>query len=81
MTGPPDPLTKKIAITCGDPAGIGPEIIGAWLSSNPSEAAGVAVIGPQRWLATLANGTTKTADIDFQSGSGKWQATAMKVSP
>jgi hypothetical protein len=29
----------------------------------------------------LANGTTKTADIDFQSESRKWQATAMKVSP
>ena len=23
----------------------------------------------------------QTADIDFQSESGKWQATAMKVSP
>lgn len=29
----------------------------------------------------LANGTTETVDIDFQSQSGKWQATAMKVSP
>jgi len=54
-------LTEKIAITCGDPAGIGPEIVAAWLAANPSEAASVAVIGPSRWLATLADGAAKIA--------------------
>ena len=61
MTGEPGPLTDKIAITCGDPAGIGPEIIASWLSANPSEAAGVAVIGPSRWLGTLAGGPARVA--------------------
>ncbi|MBI2517159.1 MAG: 4-hydroxythreonine-4-phosphate dehydrogenase PdxA [Opitutae bacterium] len=46
-------MPGKLAITCGDPAGIGPEIIVAWLAANPAEASGVAVIGPANWLATL----------------------------
>jgi 4-hydroxythreonine-4-phosphate dehydrogenase len=49
-------LNEKIAITCGDPAGIGPEIISAWVGSHPSDAAKVTVIGPARWLATLPDG-------------------------
>lgn len=61
MSGGAGPLTEKIAITCGDPAGIGPEIIGAWLASNPPEARTVAVIGPARWLAELAPGLEKIA--------------------
>jgi 4-hydroxythreonine-4-phosphate dehydrogenase len=44
---------KPLAITCGDPAGVGPEIIAAWLAANPTEAAHVAVLGPPRWLETL----------------------------
>jgi 4-hydroxythreonine-4-phosphate dehydrogenase len=46
---PPIPL----ALTCGDPAGVGPEIIAAWLAAHPAEASNMAVIGPARWLATL----------------------------
>src|ERR1019366_595495 len=61
LTGEAGPLTEKIAITCGDPAGIGPEIIAAWLASNPSEARGVSVVGPSRWLDTLADGPGKIA--------------------
>lgn len=51
--------TGKLAITCGDPAGIGPEIIAAWLAANPAEASGVAVIGPACWLETLPAMVTK----------------------
>ncbi len=43
----------QLALTCGDPAGIGPEIIVAWLAAHPAQARDVAVIGPARWLATL----------------------------
>jgi 4-hydroxythreonine-4-phosphate dehydrogenase len=50
MTASPAPL---LAVTCGDPAGIGPEVIAAWLAAHPTEAAGVAVLGPARWLASL----------------------------
>lgn len=45
--------TPVLALTCGDPAGVGPEIIAAWLAEHPDEHAGVAVIGPARWLDSL----------------------------
>ena len=47
---------RKLAFTCGDPAGIGPEVVAAWLAANPGAAREVAVIGPARWLAGLAAG-------------------------
>ncbi len=53
--------TAKLAFTCGDPAGVGPEIIAAWLAAHPAEAAEVAVIGPARWLATLETVAKKIA--------------------
>lgn len=46
-------MTARLAFTCGDPAGVGPEIIAAWLAAHPAEARDVAVIGPTRWLAAL----------------------------
>jgi 4-hydroxythreonine-4-phosphate dehydrogenase len=52
---------KPLAFTCGDPAGVGPEIIAAWLAANPAETAQVAVIGPERWLGTLPSGLIKVA--------------------
>lgn len=54
-------MAAKLAITCGDPAGIGPEIIAAWLTANSAEAREVAVIGPARWLATLDTPAEKIA--------------------
>lgn len=52
---------KPLAFTCGDPAGVGPEVIAAWLAGHPTEAQSVAVIGPQRWLDTLPPGPVKIA--------------------
>ncbi|HZZ56276.1 MAG TPA: 4-hydroxythreonine-4-phosphate dehydrogenase PdxA, partial [Opitutaceae bacterium] len=43
-----------IAITCGDPAGIGPEIVAAWAAAHPEAAEGAALIGPARWLRAAA---------------------------
>lgn len=40
-----------LAITCGDPAGVGPEIITRWLRENPARAQDVCLIGPESWLA------------------------------
>ncbi len=45
--------TRPLAFTCGDPAGVGPEIIATWLAAHPTERAQVAVIGPARWLEAL----------------------------
>ncbi len=52
---------KKLALTCGDPAGVGPEIIAAWLAANPEQARDLAVVGPARWLAALETEAMKIA--------------------
>lgn len=54
-------MPARLAITCGDPAGVGPEIIAGWLAAHPGEAADVAVIGPARWLGTLPAAGAKMA--------------------
>jgi 4-hydroxythreonine-4-phosphate dehydrogenase len=46
-------MSSKLALTCGDPAGIGPEVLATWLDANRDAAHEVAVIGPARWLETL----------------------------
>ena len=54
-------MSTPLAFTCGDPAGVGPEIIAAWLAAHPAEARDMAVIGPARWLATLPAAGAKIA--------------------
>ncbi len=54
-------VTAKLAITCGDPAGVGPEIIASWLEANPLEQTHVVVLGPPLWLHTLPSGVNKIA--------------------
>ena len=54
-------MTPRLVFTCGDPAGIGPEIITAWLSANASDAANATVIGPALWLASLNTDARKIA--------------------
>lgn len=54
-------MPAELALTCGDPAGVGPEVIAAWLAAHPGEAGGVAVIGPPRWLETLPAAVRKIA--------------------
>jgi 4-hydroxythreonine-4-phosphate dehydrogenase len=55
------PMNTRLAFTCGDPAGIGPEIIATWLKENREAAHDVAVIGPARWLETLDTAIHKIA--------------------
>jgi 4-hydroxythreonine-4-phosphate dehydrogenase len=66
-------LSESIVITCGDPSGIGPEIIAAWVASNPAEARGVAIIGPALWLASLPQGprTIEVGIEDFAAEPGR----------
>lgn len=54
-------MPARLAITCGDPAGVGPEIIAAWLTAHAAEAGEIAVIGPARWLAALDTAAKKIA--------------------
>jgi len=57
----PPPPARPLALTCGDPAGIGPEVIADWLATHPVEAAAVGVLGPASWLGTLPAATGKIA--------------------
>jgi 4-hydroxythreonine-4-phosphate dehydrogenase len=47
------PESLPIALTCGDPSGVGPEIIARWLKENPAWAARVCPIGPESWIDSL----------------------------
>jgi 4-hydroxythreonine-4-phosphate dehydrogenase len=53
--------STQLVLTCGDPAGIGPEVLAAWLAAHPDEACDVAVLGPKRWLETLGPAAEKIA--------------------
>ena len=54
-------IGKPLAFTCGDPSGVGPEIVASWLRANPSLASQCAVIGPANWLENLDTGVQKIA--------------------
>ncbi len=73
----PNPL--PLALTCGDPAGVGPEIITAWLRANPAEAARVTPIGPQCWLDTLGVTGLAVGPRDFELTPGKPSLAGAKV--
>jgi 4-hydroxythreonine-4-phosphate dehydrogenase len=67
-------MSAKLAFTCGDPAGVGPEVIAAWLAAHPVEAWDVAVVGPARWLASIdLRGATGVAvgDASFSATLGQ----------
>ncbi len=53
---------KKIAITCGDPAGIGPEVIASWLDLNKGrdedKTPQMVLLGPSIWLQNLGPSPT-----------------------
>lgn len=44
----------KIAITCGDPAGVGPEIIEHWISNEAGAGIEATIFGPAAWGRDLA---------------------------
>jgi 4-hydroxythreonine-4-phosphate dehydrogenase len=54
-------MSAPLALTCGDPAGVGPEIIAGWLTAQGAAAAGVTVIGPASWLQNLDTPARKLA--------------------
>lgn len=49
----PRPSAPRIAITCGDPAGVGPEIVERWALAHPRGLGRVTLLGPQSWLEPL----------------------------
>jgi 4-hydroxythreonine-4-phosphate dehydrogenase len=52
-------MPDKLAITCGDPAGVGPEIIASWLGDHQAGVQDFALVGPAKWLHSLDTGADK----------------------
>jgi 4-hydroxythreonine-4-phosphate dehydrogenase len=65
-----DKHTSPIAITCGDPAGVGPEIIEKWAEANPGEAEKCAFIGPLIWCAGLPGRIIPVGKPAFEAEPG-----------
>jgi 4-hydroxythreonine-4-phosphate dehydrogenase len=68
-----------LAITCGDPAGIGPELIVAWLRAHPEMAGQVQVIGPTRWLARHGLPGKPLGPDDYEATPGRPDATGQRL--
>jgi 4-hydroxythreonine-4-phosphate dehydrogenase len=70
-------VTAKLpfAITCGDPAGVGPELIEALFRADPALADEAVVIGPSNWLESWATfsdvPTLAVGDDSFQREPGR----------
>lgn len=71
--------TEKLALTCGDPAGVGPEIIARWLAENPQETERVVAVGPRRWLETLPCAGAAVGADDFEIAPGRPSAEGHRV--
>jgi len=54
---------SKLAITCGDPSGVGPEIIFKWLEQNPQRVSEVFLLGCASWLSEVQD----TFDVEGQA--------------
>ena len=72
---------KPLAITCGDPAGVGPEIIEAWLKNPENCTDHVCVIGPSQWLDSLSDSVDKLAvgPPDYQATMGAADAAGARL--
>lgn len=78
-------MKSRLALTCGDPAGIGPEIIAEWVTarSRAKRIAHVTVLGPEHWLATLQRKTSAQlvaiGPEDFSAVPGKPSVAGARV--
>lgn len=73
----------RIAITCGDPAGVGPEIIAEWVASRPHLLRQSVLLGPRQWLDVacvdgLAN-CVPVGDSRFRAKSGRPSETGAAI--
>jgi 4-hydroxythreonine-4-phosphate dehydrogenase len=70
---------SPIAITCGDPAGVGPEIIERWALDNPEEAKQCAFVGPLIWCAGLPGKLIPVGRPTFEAVPGKPNDTGARI--
>lgn len=67
-----------IALTCGDPAGVGPELIRSWLADPRRARTAVMPIGPAGWIRELGGGIA-VGPADFTAAPGKSSGTGHAV--
>lgn len=74
-------MSAPLAFTCGDPAGVGPEIIATWLRDVPAARPGVVVLGPSSWLETLPAGVAvrSVGPDGYQAAPGRPEAMGARV--
>ena len=59
---------RPIALTCGDPAGVGPELIARLLTEKPGD---LVPIGPASWLAELPVSGIAVGGPGYRASAGK----------
>lgn len=63
--------SKPIAVTCGDPAGIGPELIAGYFKQHPLERSDYCLIGPRGWCRECPEGpVAEVGDAGFRAQAG-----------
>ncbi len=67
---------RPIALTCGDPAGVGPELIARLLGSERDN---LAPIGPASWLASLPVAGVAVGPDGWRASPGKPEAEGHRV--
>lgn len=70
---------RPIALTCGDPSGIGPEVIARWLTAYPEYREKVVAVGPARWIASLGVRGVPVGDADHVATPGKPDAAGQRL--
>ena len=76
------PNKPKIAFTCGDPAGVGPEIITCWFKKEHTYAFTPCLIGPNRWLQSFKQENIDRIPVgpsDFAAIPGNPSATGARI--
>ncbi len=69
---------QPLALLCGDPSGVGPEIIARWLAA-PENRGNVVPVGPQSWLETLPVPGVAVGDKDYRIAPGRPDEAGQRV--
>lgn len=70
---------KPIAVTCGDPAGVGPEILSRLLEGSADFRTGFVFIGPKYWVETLPAPGEPVGPEAYRPAAGKPDTTGAEV--
>ena len=70
---------SPLALTCGDPAGVGPEIIARWLQEQPQWQDRVCAIGPREWIEQLPCAGVACASMESVLLPGQPSAAGARV--